>query len=60
MPIREQQDVQYKCPFCKGKFGSTEELRNHPCAARQAGQQQPQATRGGGQQRKPRQREQRH
>jgi hypothetical protein len=43
MALREQQDVQYKCPFCKGKFESTQELHDHACQARQAamsGQQQ--------------------
>ena len=57
MTLQEQQDVQYKCPFCKGKFDTTEEAHNHPCTARQAGRQQPQAAQP---QRKPRQREQRH
>ena len=63
MPLKEQQDVQYKCPFCKGKFDSTEELHNHPCTARQAGQEQPQPTQDRSQQRpqrKPKQREQKH
>ena len=36
MTLQEQQDVQYKCPFCKGKFKSTEELHEHACQARQA------------------------
>src|SRR5439155_15560455 len=31
MTLQEQQDVQYKCPFCKGKFESTQELHDHPC-----------------------------
>jgi hypothetical protein len=36
MTLQEQQDVQYKCPFCKGKFESTQELHDHPCQPRQA------------------------
>ncbi len=35
MTLQEQQNVQYKCLFCKGKFGSAQDLREHPCQARQ-------------------------